>query len=449
MSYYPTPTALFRYRVVSAIEALRMQGFTLADAVCAVADQEQVTPKGVVKQYSPRTLYRWRRMFALGGLAGLEPRKRTPLLGSRVIEPSVLDFLVREHKEDPHASIPELLRRARVQGVLRERQPLDRRAVWRAFRRLGLNTDRQRRPGHADVRRFSYAERMQMVLVDGCHFRAGPQRARRVAFYFLDDATRFGLEVVVGRSEHTEHFVQGLHALVRRFGLMDVLYSDNGSAFVSEDAARLLTNLGIRHITGTPHYPQGRGKVERFNRAVRARVLNGLTAADVDPSPASLTLRLRHDLLELYNHLPHASLENQTPQERWDASPRSLVPPRDEAWLTQCFVLTETRRVRLDNVIQYGGKLFEVPAGYAGKTLTLHRRLLEDNRLYIRHQERWLRLAELAPHFNATQQRAPSSRPSPEPASPHKNASMMDFERAYGSILSADGGFSDPNPDKE
>jgi hypothetical protein len=40
---------------------------------------------------------------------------------------------------------------------------------------------------------------MQMVLCDGKHFRAGAARLRRVALFFLDDATRMGLHVVVGK----------------------------------------------------------------------------------------------------------------------------------------------------------------------------------------------------------------------------------------------------------
>ena len=48
----------------------------------------------------------------------------------------------------------------------------------------------------ADRRRFAYPHRMMMVLADGKHFRAGVPRKRRVAVFFLDDATRFGLGVV-------------------------------------------------------------------------------------------------------------------------------------------------------------------------------------------------------------------------------------------------------------
>lgn len=42
-------------------------------------------------------------------------------------------------------------------------------------------------------------------------------------------------------------------------------------------------------------YPQGHGAIERFHRTAYKQVLRSLDgAADVDPDPDALTLRLRH-----------------------------------------------------------------------------------------------------------------------------------------------------------
>jgi hypothetical protein len=51
------------------------------------------------------------------------------------------------------------------------------------------------------------------VLADGKHFRAAVRRKRRVAVFFRDDATRFGLGGVVGTDETAELFLRGLHAI--------------------------------------------------------------------------------------------------------------------------------------------------------------------------------------------------------------------------------------------
>lgn len=50
------------------------------------------------------------------------------------------------------------------------------------------------------------------------------------------------------------------------------LYSDNGSGFTSKILAEYLSRHGIKHIFGTPYHPQGRGKIERFNRRVKEKL---------------------------------------------------------------------------------------------------------------------------------------------------------------------------------
>ena len=47
-----------------------------------------------------------------------------------------------------------------------------------------------------------------------------------VALFFIDDATRYRLHVVVGTDECAELFLSGLHGLVRPHGLMDLLCLD-------------------------------------------------------------------------------------------------------------------------------------------------------------------------------------------------------------------------------
>jgi len=119
-------------------------------------------------------------------------------------------------------------RRELCTQVLAVPGPIDRTTVWLRLRRRGLVTARARHPKTRDCRRFAYAHRMDRVLCDSKHFRAGPKRLRRVALVFLDDATRFGLEVVVGTAETTALFLRGLYRCVPGYGRMSSLYVDNG-----------------------------------------------------------------------------------------------------------------------------------------------------------------------------------------------------------------------------
>ncbi|HYC99642.1 MAG TPA: hypothetical protein VEB22_00315, partial [Phycisphaerales bacterium] len=75
-----------------------------------------------------------------------------------------------------------------------------------------------------DTRSFEYPHRMQMLLCDGKHFRAGKTRAKRVALFFLDGASRLGLHVVVWTAEDAPFFLRGLYETIRRYGLFDIAY---------------------------------------------------------------------------------------------------------------------------------------------------------------------------------------------------------------------------------
>src|SRR5206468_11085230 len=127
-----------------------------------------------------------------------EPDSRQTVPGSQVLSPRMLGFLQHQKQEDPVASVPELIERARLCGVVGEDEPVSRTSVWRACRRLGLPLLRPRRADQRDMRRFAYAHRLQMVLADGKHFRAGIGRPRRVGLTLLDAATRYRPAVPAG-----------------------------------------------------------------------------------------------------------------------------------------------------------------------------------------------------------------------------------------------------------
>lgn len=302
--------ALFRYQVVSLVRARILGGVRLATAVEEVAGLNHASLDGELRRVSARSVYRWLADYEAEGFSGLENKPRDAMSGSRVLGSPLLEFLKASRKKDRDASIPELLRRAKEAGILSSPADVDRTTVFRALLRLGVSTARTKKSRDRDARRFAYEHRMELVLADGKHFRAGATRAKRVAVFFLDDATRFGLHVVVGPSESGELFLRGLHEVLRAHGRIGILYLDHGPGFVATEVAEVCRRLEIALVHGESRYPEGHGKVERFNQTVGRAVLRALDArADVDPSCAALELRLGHWLRETYNHTAHESLK--------------------------------------------------------------------------------------------------------------------------------------------
>jgi hypothetical protein len=288
---------------------------------------------------------------------------------------------------------------------------------------------------------------MQCVLCDGKHFRAGASRLRRVALFFLDSATRYGLDVVVGTSESTILFLRGLFDLVTKHGLPDLLYLDRGSGFVSSDTLAVVQGgLGAWLIHGKARYPQGRGAIERFIRTASDQVLRSLDgAAEVDPDSAALTLRLRH-FLTRYNDTPHETLGGLTPRQRWEAG-RPLRFPEDGADLHRRFVVRELRKVSADHVIQFDGRLWEAPRGLARTTVEVTRHVL-DGRLWVQHNGRMTQLTQLDPQANAAHRRGAAPDPQPSEGVP-TTAATSAFDHDFKPVTGPDGGFRDHPDDEE
>lgn len=439
-----SPTALFRYSVVSQVLAQKQGGSTEAVAVRAVAADLHVDLTGKPRRVSMRTLQRWMAKWRQGGLVGLEPKPRERIATSKALPPNLVEFIQEQKSADPRASIPELLRRAKVSGVVDAELPIDRVTAWRLVRRLGLPTRVRGTKREGDARRWRYPHRMQCVLCDGKHFRAGPSRAKRVALFFLDNATRLGLNVIVGTAESTDLFLTGLYQVARKYGLMDGVYVDHGSGFRSNDTVAVITaELGAWLIHGQVGYPEGRGAIERFNRTAQADVLRGLDGAlNVDPDCQALTLRLQHYLHNQYNRSPHASLDGRSPLSCWEQG-RPLRWPDSDADLRARFVVHEQRLVSADHVIQHGGKKWEAPRGLARKHVEVIRHVL-DGHLSVVHRGSLIRLHEVDVHDNATDRRgyANDHLPLADEGVP-TTAAAIAFDKDFGSMLGPDGGFAD------
>ena len=440
----PDPEALFRYSLVSRVLNHEHRGLARPQAIEAVAAERHIDLDGKARTVSTRTLYRWLSAFEQGGSGALMPVPRQG--GPRVLSQDLLDFFHDQKQADSRTSVPELIRRASATGRIAEGETLERTTVWRALKRLGVPTRRVRSPKVRDCRRFAYPHRLDMVLCDGKHFRAGVGRLKRVALLFLDDATRFALAGVVGTSENAGLFLRGLYRCILHYGLMIRLFVDNGSGFIALDALAVARQLGVQLIHGSAGYPEGHGKIERFNRTVLEQLLRLLPGhPEIDPEVQALELRLRH-YLERYNHTPHEALDGATPWERFHQDSQPLRFHEHTEQLRQAFVLHQSRRVSRDHIVQVEGRAYETPLGLSGQEVTLYRHLLE-NTVSVLHEGRLVALAPVDVHANARERRAAGREQPPTPAPP-PSAAQIAFDQAYRPVVDAEGGFSDNPPAK-
>jgi hypothetical protein len=300
-----------------------------------------------------------------------------------------------------------------------------------------------------EKRRFAFAHRMQMVLCDGKHFRVGVGNTKRVVFTFLDDATRKAMVGVVGPSESESLFLRGIHRLLLRYGKCVCLYVDNGSGFIGRDTQVILALLGIHLIHGTQGYPEGRGKIERFNRTQHQGILRafpGNPAYDADL--VSLENRIEHYYRAIYNETPHESLSGESPESRWRSDTLALNSIDDREAVERLFVLSKSRKVSPDNIVRAGGGHCEMPLGYAGKTVVIEEDLLHGSYHFIDKGHRiCLRPVNLETNAHLHRLGRSAAKTATSPALTAADAAfLLDF----APVVNATGDFKEPQfPNKE
>jgi len=450
----PSTEALFKFQVVSDVLSRVLRGEVRADAIASAAGQVFVTGDHKARSVGVRTIYRWLNAYENRDLTKLEPASRKRTQTSVVLSKKLLDFVAEQKRDDIAASLPEILRRAKEIGIIGVTEDIDRSTLYRACQRMGVPVVHRAKARVRDSRRFAYPHRMQMILCDGKHFRAGATRAKRVAMFFLDDASRLGLHVVVGTAESRILFLRGLFEMIQHHGIPGIVYLDHGTGYTADDTVAVIAKLKSLLIHGEVAYPEGRGKIERFNRTALAAVLRNLDGrADVDPACAALELRLRHWLRQTYNHTEHESLPDKvTPWQRFAADAKPLNLPKDLATLRQCFVLELQRKVGNDHIVSVDGIKYETPRGLAGTTVRIWRHVL-DGTVCTLQPDGSGRLVQLHPVDLAGNAQlrgpAPAAAADQTVSVPVKSAADLAFEREFRAIVGVDGGFCDPNPSKD
>lgn len=436
----PLDTSISRYAAVALVLAKVAAGMTFSRAVRQVTKSPIRHVDGTSLRLSVRTLQRWVAAYQSGGLDALAPISRVSADASKVLSANFLAYLVQAKTGDPDASIPEVIRRAKEDGIL-DYAP-SRVSVWRAARKLNLPIFATKGVEEKDMQRYEYAHRLQMVLADGKHFRSGLTGRKRVVITFLDDASRFALGAVVGTSESSALFLRGLWKVLLRWGLIEHFFLDNGSGFIAKDCAIVASRIKIGFIHGTAGYPEGHGKIERYHQTLIADLLRSFPAnPEIDSDLGALELRIEHYLKTDYNRRIHESLAGLTPEQRFLADELQLRPIMDPDILRQHFLITDRRKVSRDNVIMVKRIPYEVPRGYAGTWIFVHRHLL-DRTVSVMHEGRLVQLAKVDKILNSKTRRARPTHDQPA-RRPVKTAATLRFDHDHPPLVGDSGDFFD------
>ena len=343
-----------------------LSGIERGRLVRELAGRVHVGPFGEPVRVSRASLDRWIRTWRTGGFDALLPAERQ--VQPRT-EAAVLELAVRLKREQPRRTAEQI---ARIVAQQRGWAPTAR-TLQRHFARLELNTRPDGSPP-AVFGRFEADQPDELWVSDGLH---GPiiEGKRAVLFTLLDDHSRYLVGHRWGHGEDTLGMQAALHDAVKTHGCPRRLYADNGSAYSSTQLAWSAAVLDIRIVHSQPGRPQGRGKIERWNRPVREQFLVeiGSTGTEVGSGCGSLAElnRLFTAWVHQQYHRQRHSETDATPADRYHA--QRAVPTRrpDPAVLRRAFLWREQRKVTSFSTVSLHGNSYQVEPALVGRSVDL------------------------------------------------------------------------------
>jgi len=395
-----TEIALFRYTLILPLLRGEYEPRGKDRRRQQIAAQYHDIPFSTRRTVSVPTLARWERRYHKNGFEGLKPLSRSDQDQPRTISPETLDRAEALKREQPLRSSRSIVRMLRMDTT----QPipetaLSSRTLRRQLARRNATTahllGEQRPKPYRRFQRDHFGDLWQGDAMHGPKLPdpANPGKMRQVfLFAFLDDYTRLIPHAQFYWNEQLPRMEDCFKRAILRYGRPLSVYVDRGKVYTSKHFNTICATLGVQRILGTPYYPQGRGKIERFFQFVQSDFLPELATSSV-----STLHQLNESLLawlEVVYHRKVHSETGQAPLERHRQDDSPSTRPADPTELRQAFLHREQRTVTTTATFSFHGNRYRVAPYLRRQKVELHYDPFDLSRIEVWFQNAFLQQAE-------------------------------------------------------
>ena len=293
--------------------------------------EKSVLPKRVVLEHMSipsSTYYRWRSAYENEGIDGLNDK---PPNSSRVwnrLIPEEYETVVDQailHPEEPPRQIAFRVTDGCGFSVSES-------TVYRILKAKGLIPDREVKGFPASDEYTDKPKRVnEQWQIDATYMKVVGW-----GWYFLisvlDDFSRRILAWRLQVKMDGAAFSEVVQDALEEAGLdrapkvrMPRLVSDNGSGLVGRDFRGYIEEVGLKHIFASPYHPQTNGKIERYHRSMKERVL-----LVVHGAPWGLAEDICDFVLYYNSQRYHEALGNVTPDDVYSGRREEILEKRRE-----------------------------------------------------------------------------------------------------------------------
>ena len=201
---------------------------------------------------------------------------------------------------------------------------------------------------------------------------------------WIDDATRYVVGAGFYANQKTDIIEDTLRQALMAFGQPQAIYVDNGKQYRSDWLRKACAKLGIQLLHAKAYHPDGKGKIERFNRSLDAFLAE--CALEKPKTLGELNASFRAWLDGTYHKDPHAGLSGMSPETAWRMDTRLVFFPDQDA-LREAFLHTETRSVDKTGCISFNGTQYEVGRKLIGRKVEVLYDPTWQEEVEIRHPD--------------------------------------------------------------
>lgn len=334
------------------------------EELCRLASQEGANWRELCRRYKvqPRILYKWLERYRREGAGGLSDRSRRPQRSPCRTGPEMEAAVLEVRRENPVWGGRKIAVTLERRGIV----PPSPSTITEILRR---NAVALVAPGQKAWKRFEHAEPNVLWQMD---FKGdvAMDRGRLHPLTVVDDHSRYSVGLQAADNQRHGTVQDAVQAAFERYGLPLFMLTDNGSPW-GDSGERSLTRLGvwlIEHdvapLHSAPYHPQSHGKNERFNRTLKAELLNGRIFDDLlDAQRAFDAWRHRYN-----HHRPHDALNLAVPADRYRSSPRSFSTKVEPFEYGPDDIL---RRVDGAAWLSFGGRRMKASKALIGKQVAI------------------------------------------------------------------------------
>jgi transposase InsO family protein len=393
--------ALWRYGIISPLLHRDAQGLDMAEVLEGLCQRPWLKADGSHVTLSAETIRKWLYRYRQGGLPALAHQERSDKGRSTVPEP-IMEALFELRKAHPRWTLARIFCELVQREIWNGRDP-SRSALYRLAKAKNLQRDPHRH--EPSRRRFAFEAFGEMWIADFLHgpkLREGRQRRKTFLHVIMDDCSRYVVWASFSLTETVQTLLTDLMGAVRRFGICQRFYTDNGACYASRYLKIVCARLGMQLIHTPPYRPQGRGKLERFFKTVRDQFLTGSLPLTLE----ELNLAFQTWLAETYHPRLHATLQCSPMQKRL-AVRNACRPLPDVVEIEPLFRMERRCRVYGDGTIRLKKHTFEVPHARPGARVTVYFMPWDLSRVY--YDDDFKPARPVDPYANARRFQHPSS----------------------------------------